>query len=84
MAKKIAVEMKDRIFSGKEQMSKIAFLQEFKSAWNACGIHKSAAIWLLKQYLVDPAGAVENALLTLPNSANVYHESALKSYSTIV
>lgn len=49
MAKKIAVYLKDRTFSGKELISVIAFLLEFKLACDACKMHESKAMWLLKK-----------------------------------
>lgn len=53
MSKKIAVEMKNRICSGKDMVLVIAFLQELKEAWEACEIHEGTATWLSKK---DPTG----------------------------
>lgn len=56
MAKKVAVQMKDRTFSAKDPLSVVAFLQRFKSACDADGIHEGAARWLIKQFLTGPPG----------------------------
>lgn len=47
MAKKIAVQMKDHTFSGKNPRSVRVFLKEIKSACNACEIHEIAAMGCL-------------------------------------
>lgn len=65
-------------------MPVITFLQEFKSACNSCSIHKSDTIWLFKQLLTGPAEAGVEACVISTISINVYHEVALKSYSSIV
>lgn len=57
LAKKIAVQMKDRIFSGKYLMSVVAFLQEFESACDARGIHEGDTVWLFKQFITGPSNA---------------------------
>lgn len=84
MAKKIAVLMKNRTFSGRDPMSVIGFLQEIKSSFDACEIHESTVMWLFKQVLAVPAGAAVSARVTLTNSARFYHEGALNAYSAIV
>lgn len=55
MAKKIAVQMKNRIFSDEHLTSIVAFLQEFRSAWVACEIHNGAVMWMFKNVLTDLA-----------------------------
>lgn len=69
MAKNIAVQMKDHTFSGNDAMSIVAFLQEFNSTFNACGIHENGAVWLFKQYIADPAEEAVKARDMLTNSA---------------
>lgn len=59
MAKKIVVLMKNRSFSGKGPMSKIALLQEFKSACDVYRIREGAALWLFKQF---PASSAKEAV----------------------
>lgn len=49
MTKETAVKMKDRIFSGKNARSDITFLQDVKSACEACNIYEGTAMWLFKR-----------------------------------
>lgn len=84
MAMKIAVQMKESIFSVKNQMSVIVFLQEFMSASDACGILKGAAMWLFEQFLTGTSQAVVRARVRIKNSAKFYQECALKAYYAIV
>lgn len=55
MTKKTAVQMKDRTFSSKDRASIIAFMQDVKSAFDACNIHEIAVMWFCKHYLISPA-----------------------------
>lgn len=57
--------MQDRNFPGKAAMSVITFLKEFKSAYNSCGIHEGAAIWMFKPVLAGLAEAAEEMRVTL-------------------
>lgn len=50
--------MKDRIFSGKNLASFIAFLYGFQAACNDCKMHDGAATCLFKHYLTSPVEAV--------------------------
>lgn len=50
--------MKNRIINGKEPVTIIAFLQDFKAPCNACNIHESAAMWPFKNYLSVPVESV--------------------------
>lgn len=84
MAKKIAMQMMDRTFFGKDPTLVIAFLQKFKSSRNACKIDEIATMWLSKQFLTGPDDAAVKARITLRKSARFYHEGVLKLYSAIV
>lgn len=44
MAKKIAVKVKNHAFVGKDSISVIAFLEQFRSTFDACKIYESAAM----------------------------------------
>lgn len=65
-------------------MSVVAFLQEFTSACDACGIHKGTATWLIKQVLTVSAEAAVKVQVKLTKYADFYHDGALKSYFAIV
>lgn len=84
MARKIAVQMKYRAFSGRDRISVIAFLQECKLAWHTFEIYKNTPMWLFKKFLTSPAEVAERALVTLASSADFYHKGILKSNSVIV
>lgn len=71
--------MKDRTLYGKDEMSVTVFLQEFKSAFDACRIYESAVILLFKQFPTGPAEAAVKAKLKLTTSAKFHHDGALKS-----
>lgn len=66
------------------RMSVIAFLQKFKLAWDASGIHKGAAIWIFKHFFTDPAEASVKERVLLMSYANVNHDGVQISYSAIV
>lgn len=83
MAKKIAVQMKDRTFPGKDPSLVIAFYNEFKSLSDECGVPEDVAKRLFKQCLADPAKAAVKARLTLRNPSNFHHDGASRSYSTV-
>lgn len=83
-AKMTAAQMKACTFCGKEPMFVITFLIEFKFACDTYSIHRGTEMWLFKQYLTGLAEAAMNLQVTLPNSANYYHEAALKQYSAFV
>lgn len=48
MMNNTAVQMNDRTFSGKDPVSIIAFLQNFKATCDAWDIHEEADVWLSK------------------------------------
>lgn len=66
MIKKRAVQMKDRTFNGKDPMSIIVFLQDFKAACNAYRIQEGAAMWIYEQYLSGRVESVIKARVALP------------------
>lgn len=57
--RKMVAEMENKNFNGKEPLSIIAFLQEFKSICDELHIYDSAQIWLFKNYL---NGLVESVI----------------------
>lgn len=83
MVNRLAVQMKDGAFSGKDSTLVVAFLQEFKSACDAGRLYGSAALCLFNQLLTGRAEAEVKVRVTLKISANVYHEGALKFYYAI-
>lgn len=66
MATKIAVQVNDEIFNGKNTVSVIVFIQEFKAACNVSNIHEGAVIWLLKYYLNGSLESIFKARVALP------------------
>lgn len=84
MAKRIAVQLKDRTFSRKSTVSVIAVLQQSKSACNAYRIHEGTEMCMLKYFPTGPARATVNPRVTLAASANLFREESLKSYYTII
>lgn len=64
-------------------MLEVAFLQNFKSARDACGIHEGAAVWHFKIYLTGPAEQAVNSRVALPKPVNKNHEGALRTYSKV-
>lgn len=79
MKEKIVVQMKDRIFSGKDTMSVMYFLQEFKSTCDACEIHEGTARWLSERFRTGPTEAEVKARAALTSFANAHNEAASKS-----
>lgn len=63
-------------------MSVIAFLQEIKSACDACEADEDAAVWLLKQLWRIPDEKAVKAWVTVTSSAISHDEGAIKSYCT--
>lgn len=78
-----AVQMKDRNFSGKDSVSIIAFLPDFKAACDACNFHESTAVWLLKHYPNGPVRSVINAHVVLQTETARTQEGCLTFYSAI-
>lgn len=58
MAKNAAAQMKDLTFSGKCQVSIIAFLQDNRTACDACNMQEGPAMWLFNPYLAGPIESV--------------------------
>lgn len=83
MAKKIVEQVKDCTFAEKVLLLVITYLQEFKLACGAWTIHEGTALWLFKQYFIDPAEVALKPLVSLFNTTSFYHEGALKSYSAV-
>lgn len=69
-------------------MSVIAFLQDFKTACDACGLYQEAAKWLTVQHLRGPGEAAigypVQPATQLPDSVNIGHVGALRTYSEVV
>lgn len=84
MTKKVAVQMKDRTFCGRDQVSIIAVLQDCKAACDAFKIHEGAAIWLLKHFLTRCVEADIKALVALPTKTAKAQEDCPTSYSTVI
>lgn len=84
MLKKVAVQMKDRPFLGKDPMSVITFLQYPRSAFDACGKHEKAAMWLFKQYFIGLIKAAVKSHVVLLNFVSTGLEKALRTCSKVV
>lgn len=84
MTKKVSVQIKDRKFTEKEPLGIISFLQDFKSACDACNIHEGAAMCIFKTFLTGSAEVAVKSRISLPSSSTQRHEGALQSYSSIV
>lgn len=80
MAKRIVVQIKNRMISRKNPMSVIAFLYDFKSACKACRIHDGEEMWLYKQYRTGPVETAVKSLVAMPKYVNTGHEAALRTY----
>lgn len=61
-----------------------AFLQDFESAYRACGIHERTTIWLFKQLLTGSAEVAVKSRITLPSSVNTGHQGALQTHFEVV
>lgn len=84
MAKKTAIQMKDRMFSGKNSRSVIAFIQDFKYACDACKMYEGATVWLFKQFSTGLAEAAVKSRICLPNSISSTDYEFFQFYSSIV
>lgn len=84
MAKKTAVWMQDRTFSGIVPTSVIAFFDEFTSGCDASRINEGQAAWLFEQYFTGPAEAAVRSHVVLQDSVNTGHEGGLRTYSEVV
>lgn len=82
--KKVTFQIKDGIFSGRHPKPAIAFLQDFRSACDACEINEGAEMSLFTQYFFGLAEAAEKFRMTLPNSVSTGNEEALRPYSKLV
>lgn len=71
--------MKDRAFNGKDPLSIIASLQDFKTACNAWNIQESAAMCLLKIYLSGPIESLIKARIAFRAKAAKVQERCLTS-----
>lgn len=72
--------MKDRTLSGKDPLSVIAHLQNFRSAYDTCGIREGAAMCLFTKILTSRDKVALKARVTLTSSVKLCHESPLKLY----
>lgn len=69
IGKKTAVQMKDRLFSRKDAISIIDFLQDFKSSCDSRRIHEGTAMELSKQFLTALDNVTVKVRVKLSNSA---------------
>lgn len=76
--KNMVVQMKDRIISGKDLMSGVGVLQNFKSACVASGILDAAAIWLFERCLTGTTAVDVKSCLEIPKLAYNGHKVAYK------
>lgn len=76
--------MKDRISSGKNPVSMIAFPHEFKSECDACWIQERPATCIFKQFLTNAAEPAVKVKVMLVSSTKPHHKNTLKSYFNIV
>lgn len=68
MKNKVAVQMMDQVFSGKDSISVINLWTEFKGAWDSLQIHDEAAAWPFTEFMSDPRLAAIRARLTLSSN----------------
>lgn len=59
-------------------MSVIAFLRDFKSAYDVRNIHDSVSMWFFKQVLSGAAEATVKSRISLPNSRDQNCEGGLR------
>lgn len=76
--------MKDGTFKGKERISIVVFLQDFKAECDFCNIHKRETMSILKHYLNSQVESFIEASVALPTKTTRAQEGYLKSYSAIV
>lgn len=84
VANMTAVQMKEKMFSGKNRIPIFAFSQDFKSACDACGVHKRAALWLYMRSLTRFTEAAVKFSVPLRNPVNSGHDGALRTYYEVV
>lgn len=76
--------MKDHLSSGKDSISVINFLAEFKRVSHSLYIHEGAAVWIFRDFLVGLVLAVIRACLILSlNDVNM-RKGALILYDEVV
>lgn len=81
MTKKVTMQMKDETFGGRDPVSIIGFLQDFRAACNDCSIVEGAALWLFKYFLADPVELDIKARVVLPAQASKAQKRCLTTYS---
>lgn len=82
--KKVAMQMKDQVFSGKDLISAINYLTEFKRECDSSRIPERAAVWLFRDFINERALAANEARMTLSCNDTKKHEVTITSYTEIV
>lgn len=67
---KTTVEMNNQSISGKEPVSSISFLQDFKTVCDAVYIHKGASTGLIKHYVLGSGKALIKAGMAVPTKTS--------------
>lgn len=75
--------MKARIFSGKDPVLIIAFLQYVKAAFGACDIQEGVAMGLFENYLSGPVKILMKAQVALPTETVKTQKGHLASFLAI-
>lgn len=75
--------MKGLILPRNEPKSVFAYLQPFKSAFDAYVVHKSTAMWLFNQNVTDTVKKAVKKLVKLSNAIHFCQKGTLKAYSAI-
>lgn len=83
MTRKAAIQMKDRIFNGKDSLSLIVFLQDSKAARDTCNIYERAAMWVCKHYIGDPIGSIISTRVKLSAEISGTQDGCLMFSSAI-
>lgn len=63
--KRVAAQMKNQAFNGKDPITIVNYLIDFKRACHLSNIQEGAAVWLFRDYTTDPAFAAIKARLTI-------------------
>lgn len=76
--------MTDKHFYGRDSVSVIAFLLDFKASYHACNIDESVALWIFKDFLIEPVESVMKVREALPTKTARAQHGCLTTYSAIV
>lgn len=83
MRKNVAGQMKYQAFNGKDIISVINFLTEFRRACDSSRIHKFAAVRLFRESINGIVLAAIKAQLMLSSNAASRHEGTIKTYAEV-